>query len=94
VSNLRALSAFAERRFVPREARLTEKTELESLYQRLLDRGVTSMGELEQWITDLSELDAAVSQAASILYIEMTCRPTIPLDPGPIRILLNTSSRS
>ena len=76
--SLRALAPYRERSFVPKNARLTDKDELQGLYRSLLDRAIGSAADLEAWLLDLSEIDAAVAQAASILYIEMTCQTDDP----------------
>ena len=69
-----SLRPFRPRRFVPEDAVLTDKQVAVSLYQQLLQRDVTSQAEMEQLILDRSELEAAVAQQKSILYIQMTCR--------------------
>lgn len=59
--------------FVPADIDATDLSQLEPLYQDLLVRSVTSAAELESWLIDRSELDAACSEAAALLYIAMTC---------------------
>jgi oligoendopeptidase F len=68
------LPRYQERRFVPDDASLIEKDPLVALYQKLLDRQVSSPAELENWLMDISELGAAVDQESSVLYIQMTCQ--------------------
>ncbi|MBF0486144.1 MAG: M3 family oligoendopeptidase [Candidatus Omnitrophica bacterium] len=75
---LKNLYPFAERRFVPKTADLTSKDELVVLYQSLLGREISTVPQLEAWLLDCSELSAAYSQAASIIYIEMTCQTDDP----------------
>ncbi len=59
--------------FVPADIDATDLSQIEPLYQDLLVRSVTSAAELETWLVDRSELDAACSEAAALLYIAMTC---------------------
>ena len=58
--------------FVPETLDATDWSNLEPLYQALLDRSVESASDLEQLILDRSELDAAASEAGANLYINMT----------------------
>ncbi len=48
-------------------------SQLEPLYQSLIDRELKCAGCLEQLLIDRSELDAAASEAQAELYIRMTC---------------------
>jgi oligoendopeptidase F len=78
VPGLRDLPNFKERTFVPSDVRLTHKEDIVALYRTLLEREVGSASELEAWLLDMSELNAAFSQAAGIIYIEMTCQTDDP----------------
>jgi oligoendopeptidase F len=49
------------------------------LMQKLLDRPIHSSEELEKWLLDSSEFDAAFSQTHSILHIRMTCQTDDPV---------------
>ena len=51
----------------------TQWEEIEPRLQHLLDHPPTSRATLEQWLVDRSELEAACSEAAATLYINMTC---------------------
>lgn len=68
------LTRYQPRRFVPDDATLTDKDTVVALYRQLLDRPIESAQELEGWLLDRSELDAAIDQAGSVLYIRMTCQ--------------------
>jgi len=68
------LGRFQPRSFVPADANLTDLTQLKNFYENLLNREIHSSKDLEQWILDRSECEAAVNQAANILYIRMTCQ--------------------
>ncbi|MBI3314884.1 MAG: M3 family oligoendopeptidase [Candidatus Omnitrophica bacterium] len=71
--NFSHLKSYQKRRFVTDSADLTDKDIVVGFYRQLDKRPVNSARALEQWLLDRSELDAAVSQAGSILYIRMTC---------------------
>ncbi|MBF0618974.1 MAG: M3 family oligoendopeptidase [Candidatus Omnitrophica bacterium] len=75
---LRNLFVYQPRTFVPQDAHLTDKDTIVGLLRRLLDRNISSSNDLEKWLLHASELGAAVGQAASILYIEMTCQTDDP----------------
>ena len=72
--NFNNLVPYQQRRFVPENAQLTKLQDVVALYQKLLNQTIASVEELEQWILDRSELEAALGQAGSILYIRMTCQ--------------------
>ncbi|RVT99889.1 M3 family oligoendopeptidase [Mucilaginibacter limnophilus] len=46
---------------------------LEPIYRELLDRPINSVAELEQWLHDRSELEAALEEDFAWRYIRMTC---------------------
>ena len=71
--NFSHLKPYQKRCFVTDSADLTDKDTVVGFYRKLEERPVNSARALEQWLLDRSELDAAVSQAGSILYIRMTC---------------------
>ena len=49
---------------------------LEPLYKELCDRPINSAAELEQWLRDRSELEAALEEDFAWRYIRMTCDTT------------------
>ena len=59
--------------FVPAEFDAAVWENVEPLWRALMDRPVESAGDLETWLLDRSELDAACSESAAMLYINMTC---------------------
>jgi oligoendopeptidase F len=59
--------------FVPAKIDATRWENIEPLMRALLSRAVNSREELEKWLLDRSELDAAIAEAGAILYIDMTC---------------------
>ena len=73
-----SLPVFEKRRFVPEGATLTMKDEVVSLLKILLEREIDSARDLERLILERSEFDAALGQAGSVLYIEMTCDTADP----------------
>lgn len=58
--------------FVPQDLDAADWASLEPLYRSLLERPVESKAELERWLLDRSELDAAVREAQAVLYIPTT----------------------
>lgn len=58
--------------FVPTNLDAADWSSLEPLYKSLLDRPVENKADLERWLLDRSELDAAVSEARAVLYIPTT----------------------
>lgn len=61
------------RHFLPADFTITDWTSLEPWFQQLLDRSIADVSELEQWIKDYNELDAAVSEDVCWRQIKMTC---------------------
>ncbi|MDO8580844.1 MAG: M3 family oligoendopeptidase [Candidatus Omnitrophota bacterium] len=72
--NFGHLAPYQQRRFVPALAQLEDQKEVTTLYRKLEERRVASASDLEQWMLDRSELEAALEQAGAILYIRMTCQ--------------------
>jgi oligoendopeptidase F len=72
--DLAQLPVYQKRVFVPENADLTDVSTVVGLYEKLEAKPITSSQELEHWLIERSELDAALSQAGSILYIRMTCQ--------------------
>jgi len=72
--NLTQIPNYHKRSFVPDGVNLTDESTVKNLYQQLLNRTIESSQQLDKWLLDRSELDAALSQAGSILYIHMTCQ--------------------
>jgi len=60
--------------FVPAEFDGTCWEAIEPLLRALLQRPIPSRAELERWLIDRSDLEAACSEARAFLYIAMTCR--------------------
>ncbi len=73
-----SLVPYQPRRFVPADVDLTNREQVELLWRQLLDRPIQSSDELEIWVLDRSELEAAVAQQQSVLYIRMTCQTDDP----------------
>lgn len=68
------LLPYQPRVFVPQASDLTHKETVATLFQQLLARDLSTDAELEALMGDRSELEAAVAQVNSILYIRMTCQ--------------------
>ncbi len=65
-----------ERHFVPAGFIITNWESLEPYFQNLAERKLASPGALEQWLKDMSELEAVVSEDACWRQIKMTCDTT------------------
>ena len=68
------LPVYQERVFVPKYADLTDAKVVAELYQKLIDRTIGSTEELEKFLADRSELDAAIDQEGAVVFIKMTCQ--------------------
>ncbi len=66
------------RRFVPEDADLGDPSVVARCHERLLGRDVGTREDLEAWVRDRSELEAALDQYGTLLYIRMTCRTDDP----------------
>lgn len=58
---------------IPADLDASRLDQVESHAKALIARAVHSISELEAWLLDRSELDAACSEARANLYIDMTC---------------------
>ena len=65
-----------ERHFVPEDFKVTTWETLEPYFKNLLERNIESKKNLEQWLKDMSELEAVVSEDACWRQIKMTCDTT------------------
>lgn len=61
------------RHFLPQDFTITDWAGLEPWFKNLEDRPISSRTDLEQWLKDASELEAAVSEDACWRQIRMTC---------------------
>ncbi|MCE5185314.1 MAG: M3 family oligoendopeptidase [Planctomycetaceae bacterium] len=78
VRNLTELRPFQPRSFLPERIDLAKKENVTAWLQRLLDRVIDSADQFERFVLDRSEVEAAIAQQQSILYIEMTCHTDQP----------------
>ena len=62
-----------KRVFLPVDFVITDWASLEPWYTNLVDRALNSKQDLEQWLHDISELEAVVSEDACWRQIKMTC---------------------
>ena len=62
--------------FLPAHFELTQWDSLEPYFKALLDREITNKSTLENWLQDLSELEAFISEDACWRQIKMTCDTT------------------
>lgn len=62
-----------ERHFLPGDFKVTTWEALEPYFKILVDRSIHSKNELEQWLEDISELEAVISEDACWRQVRMTC---------------------
>lgn len=67
-----------ERRFVPKDFVVTTWESLEPFFKDLAERPIDNKAALEQWMRDMSEVEAVVSEDACWRQIKMTCDTTDP----------------
>lgn len=65
-----------QRHFVPNDFAVTTWENLEPYFKNLLEREINSKTDLEQWLKDMSEMEAVVSEDACWRQIKMTCDTT------------------
>src|ERR1043165_9819721 len=65
-----------KRNYIPGDFTVTTWEALEPFFKELLERKIESEQELEQWLKDMSELEAVVSEDACWRQIRMTCDTT------------------
>ncbi len=61
------------RHFLPENFSVTTWEGIEPFFQNLLEREIHSIEQLEQWLKDISELEAVLSEDACWRQIRMTC---------------------
>jgi oligoendopeptidase F len=64
------------RKFIPADFRLTTWEAVEPFFKDLTARPINSRADLEQWLHDMSEVEAVVSEDACWRQIKMTCDTT------------------
>jgi oligoendopeptidase F len=64
------------REFVPKDFTVTTWETLEPFFKELSERSINSKSDSEQWLKDLSELEAVISEDACWRQIKMTCDTT------------------
>ncbi|MCZ2223483.1 MAG: M3 family oligoendopeptidase [Chitinophagales bacterium] len=65
-----------DRHFLPKDFIVTNWENLEPYFKNLLNREINNKTELENWLKDISELEAIVSEDACWRQIKMTCDTT------------------
>lgn len=65
-----------QRHFIPGDFTITTWETLEPYYKNLAERKIDSKEDLEQWLKDVSEIEAVVSEDACWRQIKMTCDTT------------------
>jgi oligoendopeptidase F len=64
-----------QRTYIPESLEITWDG-LEPIFKELENRVITSVADLEQWLRDRSELEAALQEDFAWKYIRMTCDTT------------------
>ena len=59
--------------FIPNDFRIHEVSEVEALFQQLIDRPIGSVQEFETFLEDVSDLESFLSEDMAWRYIRMTC---------------------
>lgn len=62
-----------KRQYLPSDFDVKSWNDLDKIYQELLDRKLGSAAELERWMLDVNEVEAAVSENYGWRYIRMSC---------------------
>lgn len=65
-----------ERHFLPKDFIITNWETLEPYFKNLAEREINGVDNLQHWLKDMSELEAAVSEDACWRQIKMTCDTT------------------
>jgi oligoendopeptidase F len=61
------------RSYLPKDFKITDWEHLEPFFKELLERPLNSQQDLEQWLKDVSEVEAVVGEDAAWRQIRMTC---------------------
>ena len=64
-----------QRTYIPAELKIQWEN-LEPIFNELISRSLNSINELEQWLRDRSEIEAALEEDFAWRYIRMTCDTT------------------
>jgi oligoendopeptidase F len=65
-----------ERKFLPKDLTISNWESIEPYFKNLLEREISSTQSLENWLSDMSELEALINEDASWRQIKMTCDTT------------------
>jgi oligoendopeptidase F len=65
-----------ERKFIPSDFGVTDWASLEPYFKDLVERPINNRTDLENWLKDMSEVEAVVSEDACWRQIRMTCDTT------------------
>ena len=61
------------RTFVAADADLGDWPQIEPHFERLAERPLETVADVQQWLDDWSELDAGIAEARAERYVAMTC---------------------
>lgn len=71
--NYTARISTPERQFLPQSFEITNWESIEPFFKNLLERKIQSKKDIEQWLKDVSELEAVLGEDANWRQIRMTC---------------------
>lgn len=84
------IAAYQPRRFVAGQTDLTVLDQVRPFFQALLEREIDSADALQNWLRERCELESALSQTGTILYIRMTCQTDDPARARAYRQFIET----
>ena len=76
-----------QRTYLPNDFKLTDWASLEPYFKELLERPLTTKQALEDWLQDMSEMEAVVGEDAAWRQIRMTSTPRTRPWKMPLRFL-------
>src|SRR4051812_36385644 len=62
-----------KRNYLSKDFAINTWADLEPIYTELLSRSISSASDLEKWMLNVNELEAAVSENFAWRYIKMSC---------------------
>src|ERR1035438_230409 len=65
-----------ERKYLPETLAITDWPTIEPFFKKLLERDIRSPEDLQEWLANMSELEAAVNEDFCWRQIKMTCDTT------------------
>ncbi len=73
IDEIKRPSVERPRKYTPKEIDYSEWDKVKPIFSELIDRSLTNKEEVENWLLDMSEVFAVISEESSRRYISMTC---------------------